>query len=131
MIPVKENAGQSLTKQTASTIALLAGIWCFLSPWIYRSYTAGNAWNNWIVGAAITILAASRLVSHNSTKTDWMSWINCLLGIWMFASPWIYLYAHEMGRFVNSLCIGVIVFVAAICSAMATPHTNTPMPTHT
>ena len=130
MTPVKED-GQSVVKQTASTIALLAGIWCFVSPWIYGSYMLSNAWNNWIVGAAIAILAVGRLASRNSTRTDWMSWMNCLLGIWIFVSPWIYMYTPERGRFINSLCIGVIVFVAAISSAMATPHPKTPVPTHT
>jgi hypothetical protein len=49
-----------------------------------------------------------------------LSWLNALLGIWTFFSPWIYGYTAGTGRFINSLCVGVIVFVLAICSATFT-----------
>jgi hypothetical protein len=35
--------------RAASVICLLAGIWLFVSPWVYGAYTSGNAWNSWIV----------------------------------------------------------------------------------
>ena len=115
--------------KTGSTIALLGGIWLFVSPWVYNMYTMGNAWNNWIVGAVIVILAAIRL--GNPVMMAWPSWINCLLGIWTFVSPWVYGYTDTTGRFVNSLCVGVIVFITALWSAMASPHMTHPTPTHT
>lgn len=130
MTPVTEKQPHREAMKAASTIALLAGIWFFISPWIYGSYTLANSWNSWIVGAVITILAAIRLGSSELQATQWMSWINCLLGIWAFVSPWIYQYTGSTGRFVNSLCVGVIVFAAAISSAMATPHSTRPMVTH-
>jgi hypothetical protein len=111
----------------ASTISLLAGIWLFVSPWVYG--TAMNSWNSWIVGAAVVILAACRLGYPMSTQA--LSWINCLLGIWTFASPWIYGYTVNQGRFINSLCVGVILFVASIASANSTPHSQHPIVTHT
>ena len=104
----------------ASTIALLAGIWLFLSAWVYGVSGTANAWNNWIVGALIIILAAIRLES--SPFMSWVSWINCALGVWTFASPWIYGYTGNTDRFANSLVVGVIVFVFAICSATALPR---------
>jgi flagellar biosynthesis protein FliQ len=106
---------------------MLAGIWLFVSPWVYGAYTNPNAWNSWIVGAVIAILAAMRL--SNSPTQTWMSYLNCLLGIWTFASPWIYGYTGNTGRFVNSLCVGVVVFVLAITSANATSHRLHDMPT--
>ena len=115
-------ATSSTTKMTAakaaSTIVLLAGIWFFVSPWVYGAYTTGNAWNSWIVGALMFILGCVR-VSQPSRLTG-LSWLNALLGIWAFFSPWIYGYVGNTGRFINSLCVGVIVFVLALCSATAT-----------
>ena len=102
----------------ASTIALLAGIWLFVSPWIYGAAATPNAWNSWIVGALIVIFAASRLNRPFAS----LSWLNVILAIWTFVSPWIYGYTGNMGRFINSLCVGVIVFVAAMVSANAMPH---------
>jgi hypothetical protein len=53
-----------------------------------------------------------------------LSWCNTVLGIWAFFSPWIYGYTGDTGRFVNSLCIGVIVFVFSIASATMAQRTN-------
>jgi len=113
--------------RAASVIALLAGVWLILSPWVYQAHAGPGAWNSWIVGIVITILAAIRLSSSNEGIVA-LSWINCLLGIWTFVSPWIYGYAGRTGEFVNSLCVGVIVFVAALQSAINTPHMQHPLP---
>jgi|SRR5579871_3244122 len=121
MTPTTQKTERGVTN-AASTIALLAGIWFFVSPWVYGAYTNGNAWNSWTVGAIIAILAIARL--SDTYSNVWMSWLNCLLGIWAFFSPWIYSYTGNEGRFINSLCVGVVVFVVAIASATTTPHTN-------
>jgi hypothetical protein len=46
-----------------------------------------------------------------------LSWFNVALGVWTFASPWIFGYVDGAGRFVNSLCVGFIVFCTAIVGA--------------
>jgi hypothetical protein len=101
--------------KAASTIVLLAGIWFFVSPWVYGAYTTGNAWNSWIVGAVMFILGCIRVARPAYSTT--LSWWNMVLGIWAFCSPWIYGYTGNTGRFINSLCVGVIVFVLSIVSA--------------
>jgi len=110
----------------ASGINLLAGIWLFVSAWVYGAYALQNAWNSWIVGALIVILAAIRL--SQPMKTVWASWINCALGIWTFASPWIYDYHTNTDRAINSMAVGIVVFVLAIVSATAMPHITGPGP---
>jgi len=131
MTPQKET---SKLAKTASAISLLAGIWLFVSPWAYVSpwvrsaYMAPNVWNNWIVGALIFIFAASRF---GEPTHSWSSWINVLLGAWTFASPWIYGYTTSREWLINSVCVGVVVFVAAMLSASAHPHIHGPMPSGT
>src|SRR5947209_7673321 len=88
--------------KAASTINLLAGIWLFISPWVYGYSGAMNAWNVWVVGCIIAVLAAIRLTAP---VQSWLSWINCVLGIWTFCSPWIYGYTGDTGRLVNSLIV--------------------------
>jgi|SRR5579884_659715 len=100
----------------ASIINLLAGIWLFISPWVYGFSGDMNAWNAWIVGFVIAVLAAVRLAAP---AQSWLSWINCVLGIWTFFTPWIYGFTGDTARLVNSLVIGVIVFVLGIASARA------------
>lgn len=113
--------------KTAATISLLAGAWLFVSPWIYRAESMHNAWNSWIVGALIVILAAVRI--SNPLSTRGISVINMLLGAWVFASPWIYGYMHTRDRLFNSLCVGAVVFIAsAIGSSMGHTHTTVAPP---
>lgn len=116
-----DNSGRA-----ASMIALLAGLWFFVSPWVYGAYTMPNAWNSWFVGAVMVIFAAIRMGQPIGTAA--VSWLNAILGIWAFLSPWIYGYTGNTGRFINSLCVGVVVFVAALVSANAMPHGT--QPTH-
>ncbi len=118
--PINTNVGTAAVNRlqgvrAASTICLLAGIWFFVSPWVYGAYTNGNAWNSWIVGAAMFIIGCVR-VSRPAYSVA-LSWWNMVLGIWAFCSPWIYGYTGNTGRFINSLCVGVVVFVLAIVSA--------------
>jgi|SRR5689334_3388074 len=121
-----ENNG-STVKATA-TINILAGIWLFLSPWVYQAYSPSpSAWNSWIVGALIVLFGVIRVSNPMSARGA--SIVNLLLGIWTFASPWIYGYTHTTGEFVNSLCVGVIVFVlATISSSMGHTMVSPPPP---
>lgn len=117
-------AGLSAAK-AASTICLLAGIWLFVSPWVYGAYTSVNAWNCWIVGGFMILFGIIRIVRPAYSTV--LSWSNMILGIWIFCSPWIYGYAAtNTGRFINSLCVGVIVFVFSIVSARISEPRNAP-----
>lgn len=121
------NTPASLSRvKAASTIVLLAGIWVFVSPWVYGAYTNGSAWNSWIVGAVIFILGCFRI--WTPVRTVGLSWVNALLGVWTFCSPWIYGYVWHTGRFTNSLCVGVIVFIFSLASARAATKATAPPP---
>jgi hypothetical protein len=108
--------------RAASTICLLAGIWLFVSPWVYGAAGSANAWNSWIVGAAMFIIGAVRL--GTPLYSTGLSWVNTVLGIWVFFSPWIFSYVGNTGRFINSLCVGVIIFVLSIVSALSNRSRN-------
>ncbi len=98
----------------ATFIAILAGLWLFVSPWVYGAFGNSNAWNSWIVGALIFVFALIRL---NRPSATGFSWFNSILAIWVFFSPWIYGYTATPGRLINSLIIGIVVFCAALISA--------------
>lgn len=93
-------------------INLVAGLWLFVSPWVYRAHSAPNAWNSWIVGALIVSFAATRI--SNPFHSRGASVINVVLGAWTFASPWIYRYTGDTHRFFNSLCVGIVVFILGV-----------------
>ena len=87
MTPTNVDRKHLQTVRGASSVVLLAGLWFFISPWIYGAPMTANAWNGWIVGAAIVILAAIRVA--NPVHTTGLSWVNCILGVWAFISPWV------------------------------------------
>lgn len=119
----KDTASGMNAAKAASTICFLAGIWLFVSPWVYGVSTSGGAWNCWIVGGLIILFGIIRMARPAFSTA--LSWCNMILGIWVFFSPWIYGYATtNTGRLVNSLCVGVIVFVFSIASATASRRRN-------
>lgn len=131
--PVLKNRREvaTMTQNVASvkataTINLLAAIWLFISPWVYGIYSRPDAWNNWIVAVLIAIFAVTRM--SNPMGTRGVSFINLLLGAWTFASPWIYGYTGDHGRFVNSLIVGVIVFIVGAVGSSVEPSNVTPHP---
>lgn len=102
--------------RVTSTLCLLAGIWFFVSPWIYGVEASANAWNCWIIGGFMILFGILRIA--RPVYSTALSWCNTVLGIWAFCSPWIYGYTGDGGRFINSLCVGIIVFIFSIASAM-------------
>lgn len=111
--------------KAASKICLLAGIWLFASPLVYGAYTSGTAWNSWIAGILIILFGILRIA--RPTYSTVASWCSVILGIWTFVSPWIYGYAAtNIGRFINSLCVGVIVFFFSIIAVRTGRSHNAP-----
>jgi hypothetical protein len=98
----------------ASKIVLFAGLWLFVSPWIYGTYGNANAWNCWIVGALIFLFSRIRMYQPAATG---LSWLNSILGIWTFVSPWVFGYSGNPGRVINNMFVGFIVFCAALAGA--------------
>ncbi len=123
-----DNSSRLSGIRAASGICLLAGIWFFVSPWVYGAYMSDNAWNSWIVGAAMFIIGCVRV--SRPVYSGMLSWLNMLLGIWAFFSPWIYGYSGNTGRLINSLCVGVVVFVLSIVSARLAMRTTMAPVTH-
>ena len=111
-----------MTARAASVICLLAGIWYFISAWVYSGATNANAWNSWIVGGFIILFSCFRIARPAYSNN--LGWVNLFLGIWAFFSPWIYGYTGQTDKLINSLCVGVIVFVLSIISARVSAHSS-------
>jgi hypothetical protein len=102
--------------RTASLMVMIAGLWFFVSPWAYYGASdTPSAWNAWIVGAIMFLLASAR--TWRPLHTTIFSWTNAVLAIWVLISPWVFGYTAYTGRFVNSLCVGVFAFPMAMISA--------------
>ena len=88
------------TEDTAiDTINAVLGVCLALAPWVLGfTDNSSAAWNAWIVGAAMALVAIGALVSF----AEWEEWVNLALGLWTVIAPWALgfagltyaLYAH-------------------------------------
>jgi hypothetical protein len=125
-MPNETTVARADAAKVTGGINLLAGIWVFVSPWVYGAGSNSNAWNSWIVGALIAFFALIRWANPSGAR--WLGWANMILGAWLFISPWVYGYTPNTGRFINSLCAGVIIFILSAygASTLRTPMTHQP-----
>jgi len=104
-------AGRAWTRwQNWANVVL--GIILFISPWYTVTWETGrSSWNAWIIGVAIVIVA---LVALAEAVRPVASWINVILGIWLFISPWVLGFTFLTGMAWTAWIIGVLVFVLAL-----------------
>lgn len=116
MVPNETQHSTDAVKMTAG-LNLLVAIWFFVSPWVYGAYHMANAWNSWIIGAVLAIGAAICLNASKRNAAN-LSWLSVVLAVWVFFSPWIFHYNMDKDRLINSLCVGVVVFVLSMVSTL-------------
>lgn len=91
---------------------LILGIWLFISPWILHLAVPGAAspGNFWWAGGAIIIFA---LWALTAPWARWTEWINGILAIWLFISPWVLGFADVPRAGWDAWAVGVVVFILA------------------
>lgn len=90
----------------------IVGVCLALSPWVLGfTQEAGAAWNAWIVGAAVAVIAIGALVSFN----HWEEWLNLALGIWAIVAPWVIGFSALAAATYAHVIAGII--VAALAAA--------------
>ncbi len=130
MVPNETHHSSTDVIKPTAGLSLLIALWFFVSPWVYGAYHMANAWNSWIVGAVLAIVAVICLNSERRSAAN-LSWLNVVLSVWVFFSPWIFGYTAETDRFINSLCVGVVMFVLSLmASMMSSRSASTTLPHH-
>jgi hypothetical protein len=102
----------SMSNRSAFDIAnIVAGLGLLLSPWFlgYADQTAA-AWNAWIVGIAIAVIAAAALFAFNRVE----EWMNLALGVWAVIAPWALGFAALAVATWVHVIAGLVVAVLAI-----------------
>lgn len=91
-------------------INIVLGLCLMLTP-LALDFTAeaGAAWNAWIVGAAIALVALGALISF----TQWAEWINLALGVWTGIAPWAIAFSGNAAATSVHAAIGIAVAVLA------------------
>ncbi len=123
MLPNELHHDSSDAIKMTAGLNLLVALWFFVSPWVYGVFRMHDAWNSWIVGGLLAIAALVEMNTSIRSAAN-LSWLSMLLSAWVFFSPWIYKYSPERGRFINSLCVGVVSFLLAIIISMMASRTS-------
>ena len=99
------------TKESAMDIVnAVLGVCLALSPWALGfTAEAAAAWNAWITGAAIALVAVGGLVAF----AQWGQWINLALGVWVGIAPWVAAFSENTAAIGAHLATGVAVAVLA------------------
>jgi hypothetical protein len=110
--------------QWASGLNIIAGIWLLISPWVLNFSALEMARNNAVIfGIVVGVLAAIRLFAVPTAS--WLSWVNAILGIWVFIAPWVLGFTGDTVAFWDHLVLGVIFFILGVISAIAMPRATT------
>ncbi len=112
----------ALSRQTyawTDIVNLLLGIWLFISPWVLQFAAASGtgsqfdnaAWNAWVLGVIVFIVAAVALSAYARAP----EWLNLLLGIWIFIAPWVLGFAlvGSSAAAWDHWVVGALVFIFA------------------
>ena len=100
---------------TASGLNILAGIWLIIAPFVLNYSSGDPYWNDIVFGAIVALIGLARVTG--AQRTSELSWINALIGVWIFISAF---WLDNTGRAAwNDVILGIIVFVLAIASASA------------
>jgi hypothetical protein len=85
---------------------VILGLWTVASPWILgfadQSRAAPTAW---ILGAAIVVFASVAVYMHKA----WEEALTIILGVCLFASPWVLGFAEQTTPTTNAVVVGLLV----------------------
>src|SRR5262245_27743191 len=83
---------------------LVLGVFLFVSPWLFAFAHGTLRIDTWLCAAVVTVISFVALVAFR----DWEEWINCILGLWIAASPWALGFERTAGMFIN-MAVGILI----------------------
>ena len=106
-------------KRWQDQLILLLGLWLFITPWVFSyAIPSSLAWNAFISGALVVILAACDLYR----TYFWAVVLNLLVGIWVAVSPWVLKVADQRETMWNELIVGIAIVVLALWEMRTDPE---------
>ncbi|WP_020673108.1 SPW repeat domain-containing protein [Amycolatopsis nigrescens] len=114
-----------------SGLALLAGLYLILSPWVTRSIDHfGLVASNLITGIAVALLAVAFARSFERLRS--LAWVTPVIGVWVIASPWLVFRGSGLAQlelagvpalstaaWLSDVIAGVVIVVAGIALVSA------------
>jgi uncharacterized membrane protein YccF (DUF307 family) len=102
--------------RAASGLMVLLGFWLVMAPWILGySEISVAVWNSLLIGIAVATLALIRIALP--LRSELVSWITFLLGIWFVLSPFLLGFGEQMAPMWNNIIIGLLILTLASWAA--------------
>lgn len=98
------------TPKALDVVTIIAGLGLALAPW-YLGFAVETAaaWNAWIVGAAVTLIAAAALFAFHQVEER----ANAALGLWAVVAPWALGFSGLSGAVGAHVIAGLVVALVA------------------
>lgn len=117
------------TRHWQDYVTLIVGVWLAVSPYFLATPVVDATapiglglagWNAIVCGGAAIALAAAALLAFRA----WEEWVTAVIGVWVFASPWLLGYMDKTGFTTSALVCGVILAAMGLWSAMRSGETT-------
>lgn len=93
-------------------VILLLGAWLTVAPFILPYVSGAAAWNSYLTGSAVIILAATAIVR----PAQWEEWVNFTFAVWLLLSPWVLLFHQDQTATWNHIVVGLAVGAHALAA---------------
>lgn len=112
-----ERAAESMTVQSTFGLALLAGVYAAISPWVVGFDAATRLTvNNLIMGIAVAVMAIG--FGWALDRTHGMAWTLPVLGVWLIISPWVIAGMSPSANMIwSNVCVGGVVTALGLSAA--------------
>ncbi len=84
--------------------SLVAGIFLFVSPWLFALASETARIDIWVTSALIATTSILAILIFS----NWEEWLNLLLGFWLVVSPWALGFAHTKAMHI-SIGAGIVI----------------------
>jgi hypothetical protein len=103
--------------QALEGVALLAGLYAAISPWVIDFHGSNGALTLSDLVVGLTVVAVALGLGANASRQA-MSWVSPILGVWLIVSLWVIAGTSlDAGIIVSNVVVGAVVVLAG-CAAM-------------
>ena len=88
---------------------LVLAVFLFVSPWLFAFAHGTLRVDTWVSAALVAVVSFVALMAFR----EWEEWINCILGLWIALSPWVFGFQHTAAMFIN-LLVGILIAYLAM-----------------
>lgn len=92
----------------------MSGFLVFASRWVVHPTSFGAAWNLFLTGIAVMVVAFTASVAHGNLRRNIWSAVNVIAGIWLIIS--VSVIPNDPAMSWPQICLGIMIVTTAFTS---------------